>query len=95
MEVFLVYKQSDMTEGRGAMVLDSIWSTKVGAEMYCSYQLGVMGTSGNQFHEQRSKMRQGNVIAEFHAECLGWFCEICHPNGGDWQVRPTQVMEWG
>ena len=31
-EVFLVYSNSDMIEGKGPMVLDSIWTTREAAE---------------------------------------------------------------
>jgi hypothetical protein len=41
--VYLVYKNADMTEGRGPMVLDSVWGTEEDAWEYADNQEGVMG----------------------------------------------------
>lgn len=41
--VFLVYKNSDMIEGRGLMVLDCVFSTLDAATQYANSKSGVMG----------------------------------------------------
>jgi len=43
MKVYLVYKNSDMTEGRGPMIFDSVFLDKEKAENYIDGKLGVMG----------------------------------------------------
>lgn len=96
MQVFLVYKNADMTEGRGPMVLDSIWLHQQDAENYANSRSGVMGIRGNQFHQrildwilENDPEKHGTLPTT----CRGWFCKMCFPHGGDWQVRPTEVME--
>jgi hypothetical protein len=42
-KIYLVFRNDDMTEGRGPMVLDSIYSSKEKAETYANAQDGVMG----------------------------------------------------
>jgi hypothetical protein len=46
MEVFGVYRNSDMTEGRGPMVLDGIYESEAAACEYAGNQPGVMGLRG-------------------------------------------------
>jgi len=41
--VYCVYKNADMIEGRGPMLLDSIWASRALAEDYMDCQPGVMG----------------------------------------------------
>lgn len=41
--VYLVYRNSDTTEGRGPMVLDSVWKTRNLAEDYMDTKPGIMG----------------------------------------------------
>jgi hypothetical protein len=41
--VYLVYRNSDTAEGRGPMVLDSVWKTRKLAEDYMDTKPGVMG----------------------------------------------------
>ncbi len=43
MKVYLTYYNSDMTEGRGPMTLDKIFSNKEHAEEYIDSQEGIMG----------------------------------------------------
>lgn len=43
MKIYLVYKNADMTEGRGPMILDSVWLNKENADNYIDQQQGVMG----------------------------------------------------
>jgi hypothetical protein len=40
---FATYKNSDMTEGRGPMVLDKVYVNEEDAQNYILQQLGVMG----------------------------------------------------
>lgn len=41
--VYLVRRNSDTNEGRGPMVVDSIWQTRESAALYIDYKPGVMG----------------------------------------------------
>lgn len=43
MIIYVVYVNADMTEGRGPMVVDSIWLNKSKAEKYIDSKEGVMG----------------------------------------------------
>lgn len=43
MKLFLVYKNSDMTEGNGPMVVHSIWLSEKNANEFIDKQRGVMG----------------------------------------------------
>lgn len=42
-KVFIVLRNGDMTEGRGPMVIDSVFSSEKTAWEYANDQLGVMG----------------------------------------------------
>ena len=43
MKVFIVRRNADSTEGRGPMVLDSVWRSRKKAAAYIDGQPGVMG----------------------------------------------------
>lgn len=43
MKIYAVYRNNDMTEGRGAMILDSIYTTRELAAEYADSKAGVMG----------------------------------------------------
>jgi hypothetical protein len=43
MEIYLVFRNSDMTEGRGPMIFDSAFLSKKKAEEYVDEKPGVMG----------------------------------------------------
>lgn len=47
MQIFLVYRNSDMTEGRGPMVVDCAFKHKEDAEAYIDMRPGVMGRRDN------------------------------------------------
>lgn len=82
--VYAVYRNSDMTEGRGPMMLDSLWWTEDGAWEYANSRLGVMGRKPTQFHS-------GPIRPNPPKECLGWRCQYCWPYGGEWEVRKIEV----
>ena len=59
--VYCVYKNADMTEGRGPMLLDSIWASRALAEDYMDCHFGVMGRQ-----ERWSKSTSGDwEVREF------------------------------
>ena len=41
--IFAVYRNSDMTEGRGPMIIDSLWSDLQEAKKYIDIQPGIQG----------------------------------------------------
>lgn len=86
--VYAVYKNSDMTEGRGPMVLDSLWWSEEDAWAYANKHLGVMGTKP--FREHQGTCPTCGTKRETE-ECRGWACKICHKYGGDWQVKEMEV----
>lgn len=43
MKVFAVYRNADMTEGRGPMILHKVYRTKERAEEFANSQTGIMG----------------------------------------------------
>jgi hypothetical protein len=43
MKVYGVYRQEDMTEGRGRMILHKVYRTKERAEEFANNQTGIMG----------------------------------------------------
>lgn len=47
-----VYRNSDMTEGRGPMVLDSVFTYRVDAVAYANAQPGVMGRKLSDFGDK-------------------------------------------
>lgn len=67
--VWSTYRNLDMTEGRGPMVLDKVFSKEEDANEYVMQQDGVMGRKPADF---------GNDSWE---------------GMGEWQVRPTTVLE--
>jgi hypothetical protein len=66
--VYCVYRNADMTEGRGPMLLDSIWASKELAEDYMDCQQGVMGRqerwSKSKSHDW--EVREFSVHSEKH-----------------------------
>lgn len=59
--VYCVYKNADMTEGRGPMLLDSIWESLSLADDYMDCHTGVMGRQ-----ERWSKSTSGDwMVKEF------------------------------
>lgn len=52
MKVYLTYKNSDTTEGRGPMVLDSIFLHRKDAAEYIDQQPGIMGCMGKWSEEK-------------------------------------------
>lgn len=80
--VFAVLRNADMTEGRGPMVLDSIFQTRKAAREYLKDKKGVMG---------RSPYYTNSVTGHVS---LGWDDPIAWPHGGDWEIRACQLMEW-
>jgi hypothetical protein len=94
--VYGVWKNSDMTEGRGPMVLDRLFITEERAWEYANGSLGVMGRKP--FHDHLAVY--ATVAAEYQAKwadpiCKGWACVACWGIGdvprGDWQVRPQPL----
>jgi hypothetical protein len=80
-EVWGLYKNADMTEGRGPMVLtEPLWSDEDVAWEQANTHKGVMGTSGTGDH---AKFRERGAL-QFVGECSGWQCKVCHPYGGAW-----------
>lgn len=77
MIVYGVYRETDMTEGRGGKALDRIYLHKEDAWRYANEHRGIMGRD--------SKGR--------HTDCPGWQCKICYKYEGDWTVREHQVLE--
>lgn len=58
--VYAVYRNSDMTEGRGPMVLDKLFLYEDDAWNYANQQLGVMGykpRDGNWRNEEYGEWR--------------------------------------
>lgn len=59
-KVYLIFKNSDMTEGRGPMVLDRVMGNKAEAIQYALDQPGVMGCYRRQYacyHKTRRGIR--------------------------------------
>lgn len=52
MKVWLVYKNSDTTEGRGPMVLDCIFHYRADAAAYIDQKPGIMGRKGKWSEEE-------------------------------------------
>lgn len=73
--IFLVYRNVDMTEGRGPMVVDSVWVSRQKAIDYMNTKLGVMG---------RSPFYTNHVTGHVSK---GWHDKEAWPSGGDWEVR--------
>ena len=67
--VFVVYRISDMTEGKGHMVLDSIWENYCDAVVYMDSKPGVMGRKENwsteQFGDWKIKFHQFSETTSF------------------------------
>lgn len=78
--VFGVYKQTDLTEGRGATVLDRTYAKESDAWNYANRHSGVMGRG---------------PWGDEHSLCPGWQCKQCWPYGGDWEVRRIRVHDAG
>lgn len=78
-QVFVVFKNSDMTEGRGPMVIDSIFESYEKACDYMNTKDGVMGRSGT----------YNNTVTGHIGE--GWQDKQSWPYGGDWQVKTYEV----
>ena len=78
--VFGVYKQTDLIEGKGGMVLDRMYAKESDAWNYANRHTGIMG---------RGPKGSG------HSFCPGWQCKQCWPYGGDWDVRRVQVHDVG
>lgn len=74
-EVYLVKKNADMTEGRGPMIVDSVWGNEEEAWAYANQQLGVMG---------RKPFYVNPVTGHVGT---GWNDEKAWPTGGDWTVE--------
>jgi hypothetical protein len=87
MLVYAVYRQSDMTEGKGPMVLDRLYQRPVAALEYMNAQPGVMGRSGKKDHTKMVKP------APIGKSCPGWSCKECWPYGGDYQMKGLYVFE--
>lgn len=96
MIVFAVYKNSDMTEGRGPMVLDKLFLVRKMAVEYANSQKGVMGTSPFRDHKRARDVASEQYKAKWDDPvCGGWFCKACHPSGGTWQIREFEVVTEG
>lgn len=87
-QVFVVYKNSDMTEGRGPMVMDSVWADKAEAEEYINTKLGVMGRSAIRDH---AKLRADYPSGSYPGDCTGWTCPYCWKYGGDWVITHMNI----
>lgn len=86
--VYAVYKNGDMTEGRGPMVLESIWETEEAAWTHANRQLGVMGRKPTQFH----RASPCPTCGARYEECPGWNCKVCWKYGGDWKVESMELQ---
>ena len=53
MKVFVVTKNADLIEGRGPMIIDSIWLDEEEANEYAANQKGVMGRPNRYFNTVR------------------------------------------
>lgn len=89
-KVFAVYANADMTEGRGPMVLDSLWWTEEGAWEYANRQRGVMGRSPFRDHAELRE-KYPSFVHKWQGDCTGWSCRACHPFTGDWSVQPMDI----
>jgi hypothetical protein len=89
-EVYGVYANKDMTEGRGPIVLQKLFLHREDAWAFANKQPGVMGRSPYRDHK---KLRD-NGHPQFILECKGWECTLCHPYGGEWEVRMLRVHEY-
>lgn len=76
--VYGVYKQTDMIEGRGGVVLERVYHNIADAWVYANRHSGIMGRGP-----------KGST----HSFCPGWQCKQCWPYGGDWNVRPMKVYQ--
>lgn len=86
--VYGVYRNSDMTEGRGPMFLESLWTTETAAWEYANRQLGVMGRKGTRDHRWAEKNPMGTP---YPGDCPGWQCQYCWEYAGDWSVRALEL----
>lgn len=91
MKVYAVYKNLDMTEGRGPMVLDKIFLNREDAWEFANKQPGIMGRSGYRDHGMLS--RYNSNYGNGDTACTGWSCTLCYPYGGDWEVRQLEVHD--
>ncbi len=94
--VFAVYRNSDMTEGRGPMVLDSLWWEWAEAVDYINGRRGVMGREPfNDHAKSRAHVLANNpTYLPAHGwlgECTGWLCKQCWPYGGEWRIEEMPV----
>lgn len=55
MIVYVVLRNTDMTEGRGHMVLDCIFSNRKAAETYLDTKLGIMNRKLNWVNERNAE----------------------------------------
>lgn len=74
-KIFAVFKNIDMTEGRGPMVLDSLWVKRDLAIEYMKTKEGIMG---------RSPFYTNHVTGHVSE---GWHDPIAWQGGGDWQLK--------
>lgn len=77
MIVYLIFKNSDMTEGRGPMVLSKIMHDQCEAIAFALQQPGVMGIKGRQntCNKKVSYYVPGTLLVE-----------------GDWEVLETHTQ---
>lgn len=94
MNVYAVYRNADMTEGRGPMILEKLFVSRMMAWTYANNQRGIMGRSPFRDHIDTRK-----IVAEKYKSlwndpiCKGWACTSCYPYGAEWQVRQLEVTE--
>jgi hypothetical protein len=62
-KVYLIFKNFDMTEGRGPMILDRVMGNRFDAEQFAMRQPGVMGVNNRQ-HLCNQVTRRGIQIVD-------------------------------
>jgi len=79
MKIFLVYRNSDLTEGRGPMVLDKIFLDRERSIKFALKQPGVMGITGRQNWLDKAKL----------VKLLG--TDAYKLVDGDWEVYQVEI----
>jgi hypothetical protein len=81
--VYGVYRNTDMTEGRGPMALARIYLHREHAVKFMDTKSGVMGRRPGEGSFRTS-----------HPGCKTWDCQKCFgTSGGDWRVQEHEVLE--